>query len=42
VMERLGMTRDPKTFNHPSVPLLHPLCEHCLYRLSVADWRRQL
>ena len=42
VMERLGMTRDPQTFQHPSVPLAHRLCEHCLYRLSVADWRRQL
>jgi RimJ/RimL family protein N-acetyltransferase len=34
VMERLGMTREAKTFEHPSLPVGHPLREHYLYRLS--------
>jgi RimJ/RimL family protein N-acetyltransferase len=33
VMERLKMQRDPHTFEHPLVPVGHPLREHCLYRL---------
>lgn len=34
VMERLGMTRDPKDdFEHPKLPLGHPLRPHLLYRL---------
>lgn len=38
VMERLGMKRDPDTFEHPSVPPGHSLREHCVYRLSRDDW----
>lgn len=38
VMERLGMERDPETFNHPSLPIEHHLCEHYLYRLSKGKW----
>ena len=35
VMERLGMRRDPgEDFEHPSVPLGHPMRRHVLYRLS--------
>lgn len=34
VMERLFMQRDPNDFDHPSLPLGHPLRRHCLYRLS--------
>jgi RimJ/RimL family protein N-acetyltransferase len=34
VMERLGMNREAETFEHPSLPIGHPLREHCLYRLS--------
>jgi len=34
VMERIGMTRDPKTFNHPDIGKNHPLSPHVLYRLS--------
>ncbi len=41
VMKRLGMTRDKDTFEHPSVPPGHLLREHCVYRLSVADWRQR-
>ena len=35
VMERLGMNREPETFEHPSLRVGHPLREHCLYRLSM-------
>jgi ribosomal-protein-alanine N-acetyltransferase len=34
VMERLGMTRDPADdFDHPRLPVGHPLRRHVLYRL---------
>ncbi len=34
VMERLGMTHDPaEDFDHPMLPLGHPLRRHVLYRL---------
>ena len=34
VMERLGMTHDPREdFEHPLVPVGHPLRPHVLYRL---------
>ena len=34
VMERIGMTRDPaEDFDHPRVPVGHPLRPHVLYRL---------
>lgn len=39
VMERLGMRRDAKTFEHPGVPVGHALREHCLYRLQRDEWR---
>ena len=39
VMERLGMNRDPETFEHPSLLVGHPLREHYLYRLSMEKWR---
>lgn len=32
VMQRLGMKREPQTFEHPSLPSGHPLREHLLYR----------
>jgi len=38
VMERLGMREDPQTFEHPSLPLGHPLREHCLYRMARQEW----
>jgi RimJ/RimL family protein N-acetyltransferase len=35
VMEKLNMTHRPElTFNHPSVPVGHPLQPHVLYSLS--------
>lgn len=36
VMQKLGMRRDPSTFIHPSESV-----EHCLYKLSQADWLAQ-
>ena len=41
VMEKLGMIRDEKTFEHPGMPEGNPLREHCLYRLSHQKWRKQ-
>ena len=39
VMERLGMSHDPAgDFEHPRVPVGHPLRPHVLYRLSRDDW----
>lgn len=38
VMQRLGMVEDPSTFEHPSVRVGSELREHCLYRLSCAQW----
>jgi len=41
VMERLGMHRDPADdFEHPNLPVGHPLRPHVLYRLSRHDWNR--
>jgi RimJ/RimL family protein N-acetyltransferase len=35
VMERLGMTRDPSDdFDHPDLPVGHPIRPHVLYRLT--------
>jgi RimJ/RimL family protein N-acetyltransferase len=39
VMQRLGLSHDPAdNFEHPRVPVGHPLRLHVLYRLSRADW----
>lgn len=39
VMERLGMSHEPADdFEHPRVPLGHPLRPHVLYRLPRTDW----
>jgi ribosomal-protein-alanine N-acetyltransferase len=40
VMERLGMSHDPAgDFDHPSLPLGHPLRRFVLYRTSWDRWR---
>lgn len=39
VMERLGMTRGPADdFEHPRIPVGHPLRRHVLYRLPRSHW----
>ncbi len=38
VMERVGMTADAETFEHPNVPVGSPVREHCLYRLARSTW----
>ncbi|MFM2245156.1 MAG: hypothetical protein RL071_1230 [Pseudomonadota bacterium] len=39
LMERLGLRRDPGgDFDHPRLPVGHPLRPHVLYRLGRADW----
>ena len=40
VMQRVGM-REAGRFEHPSIPIGHPLRAHCLYRLSQVDYRAQ-
>ena len=40
VMERLGMTHDPADdFDHPRLPIRHPLRRHVLYRLKRSDYK---
>lgn len=40
VMERIGLVRDPAAdFEHPSLPVGHPLRPHVLYRLDAAGYR---
>jgi len=40
VMEKLGMTHDPADdFDHPELPVGHPLRRHVLYRLALAPSR---
>jgi RimJ/RimL family protein N-acetyltransferase len=39
VMERLRMVRDRSAdFDHPAIPLGHPLRRHVVHRISRADW----
>ena len=39
VMQRLGMTHDPKDdFDHPRLDDHDPLKRHVLYRMQIADW----
>jgi RimJ/RimL family protein N-acetyltransferase len=38
VMERLGLTHDPaEDFDHPNLPVGHPIRRHVLYRVRAAD-----
>jgi RimJ/RimL family protein N-acetyltransferase len=39
VMERLNMREMPETFLHPSLPIGHPLSKHCLYKLSLSEFK---
>ena len=40
VMKKLGMSNNPKdNFDHPRLPIGHPLRRHVLYRLSRSAWR---
>lgn len=41
VMERIGMREEVETFDHPRIPEGHALRQHCLYRLSRAQWLEQ-
>ena len=41
VMQKVGMQRDPATFEHPRIAPGHPQRDHCLYRLSRTLWARQ-
>ena len=41
VMARVGMHNADEGFEHPSVAKGSPLRKHCLYRLTVEQWRQQ-
>jgi RimJ/RimL family protein N-acetyltransferase len=42
VMDRLGMTHTPAdNFEHPEVPIGHPIRPHVLYRLRRIDWPKR-
>ncbi|MFT2109991.1 GNAT family N-acetyltransferase [Marinomonas sp. 2405UD68-3] len=34
VMEKLGMVNQQQDFNHPSLPVDHPMSRHCLYKIE--------
>jgi len=39
VMEKVGMSHDPADdFDHPNLPLDHPINRHVLYRLTAERW----
>jgi len=43
VMKRIGMTYDPNDdFDHPKLPLNHPLRRHVLYRLRREQWKDRI
>jgi len=39
VMERIGMQNTGRDFNHPKLEAGHPLERHCLYKISLTDWK---
>lgn len=41
VMEKIGLHDSGETFEHPLVPVGHPLRPHCLYRLNALQWQAQ-
>ena len=42
VMRRIGMSRDPAgDFEHPNVPVGHPVRPHVLYRIGRAEWEAE-
>jgi RimJ/RimL family protein N-acetyltransferase len=42
VMQRLKMKNTGENFDHPKVPIGHPLREHVLYRIGRSDWSSQI
>ena len=42
VMERLNMLNTVANFEHPLIPADHPLREHVLYKISQADWKKNV
>ncbi|CAH0532330.1 Acetyltransferase [Vibrio stylophorae] len=40
LMTRLGMKNCESDFDHPKLPVDHPLCRHCLYRISDLQWQQ--
>lgn len=42
LMKRLGMTKHPQHFNHPSLAADHPLAEHVVYTFTKQNWLQNL
>ena len=42
VMNRIGMSEDPETFQHPALESGSYLSTHCLYRLNKCQWVQNL
>ena len=40
VMKRLAMVDTKQNFEHPNIPMGHPLREHVLYKISKAQWEK--
>jgi len=40
VMERIKMKNIHKNFEHPIIPIDHPLREHVLYKINQCDWQK--
>jgi len=41
VMERIKMKNTHENFDHPIIPVDHPLREHVLYKINQCDWRKK-
>lgn len=39
LMERIGMRDTRADFDHPAVPIGHELRRHCLYRITLGQWK---
>jgi ribosomal-protein-alanine N-acetyltransferase len=40
VMKKINMINTNKNFEHPNLPLNHPLREHVLYKIRKEDWQK--
>lgn len=41
VMERLGFQNTNQNFEHPDIPVGHPLSEHVLYKVTKSEWEEK-
>ena len=40
VMKKLNMSKSEEYFNHPMIPKGSPLSKHCLYKVSLTEWKQ--